>query len=175
MEKQINEESFLRAYEDYADAVFRHCYFRTFNRERARDIMQDTFAKTWEYLSQGKSVENLRAFLYKVANNIIIDQSRRKQVSSLDDLMEQGFDVPVREHERTIAGIHGRQVLKIVELLDEKYRDVIIMRFVDDLSPQEISQIIGETENVVSVRIHRGIRQVRALLAKAEAETKPNR
>ncbi len=175
MEKLIGEETFLRAYDEYADAIFRHCYFRTFNRERARDIMQDTFTRTWEYLSQGKPVENLKAFLYKVANNLIIDQSRRKQEASLDGLMEQGFDIPVQEHEQIITGIHGRQALKVVELLDEKYRDVVVMRFIDDLNPREISQIIGETENVVSVRIHRGMRQIRTLMAKAEAETEPNK
>ena len=74
------------------DAIFRHCYFRVFDRERARDLVQETFLKTWEYLTRGHDIENIRAFLYRVATNLIIDDSRRKKEISLEQLSESGFD-----------------------------------------------------------------------------------
>jgi len=83
------EEDFATAYDLYADAIFRHCYFRVNDREKAVDLMQETFMKTWEYLASGKKVTNLRAFLYRSANNLIVDQARRaklRQEDSLEDM-----------------------------------------------------------------------------------------
>ena len=78
---------FSDAYEEYKDAIFRHCYFHTFDREQAKDAMQETFIKTWQYLESGHKIDNLRAFLYKVATNLIINAARKKKSVSLEGLM----------------------------------------------------------------------------------------
>ncbi len=164
---QPQHDEFLKAYDLYADAIFRHCYFRVYDREKAREMMQDVFMKTWEYLSKGKEVDSLRAFLYRVANNMIIDYSRRKKESSLDTMREEGFE-PAGVDRTTLAAEAG-QVIALLEKLDEKYRDAVKMRYLDDLSPKEIAHALGETENVISVRIHRGIAQLRAVMARQSA------
>ncbi len=153
----------MKAYDLYADAIFRHCYFRVYDREKAREMMQDAFMKTWEYLSKGKEIDNLRAFLYRVANNMVIDHSRKKKESSLDALMEEGFEPAVND--KTTLAAEAGQMIALLDRLDVKYRDAVRMRYLDDLSPKEIAHALGETENVISVRIHRGIAQLRALMA----------
>lgn len=158
-------DDFLRAYDQYADAIFRHCYFRVYDREKAKELSQECFMKTWEYLSQGKQVDNLRAFLYRVANNLIIDSSRKKKEASLDAMMDEGFEpVGAGPDSATVAAEAG-QMIALIERLDGKYRDAVRMRYLDDLSPKEIAAALGESENVISVRIHRGIKQLRELMA----------
>ena len=158
------EKQFLQAYEELSDAIFRHCYFRVFNRERAKELMQDTFTKTWEYLSKG-SVQNLRAFLYRVANNLIIDESRKKKEESLEMLQESsGFDPGEDTKDKLINFMEGKEVIKMLNKIDPKYRLAISMRYIDDLSPKEISEVLDETENNVSVRIHRGLKQLKELV-----------
>ena len=85
------EQKFLEAYEAYADDLFRHAYFRVHDRERAKDLVQETFTKTWMTLSEGATIDNLRAFFYRVLTNAIIDESRKKKAVSLDTLLEEGF------------------------------------------------------------------------------------
>jgi RNA polymerase sigma-70 factor, ECF subfamily len=165
MSKPTTSPLFLKAYEDYSDAIFRFCYVRLRNRDLALDIMQETFIKTWEYLGAGKEVLNLRAFLYRVANNLIIDYSRKKKETSLDNLMEQGFDAPADDDGNLHKALDAKYIIRIVQDMDEKYRDVLLLRYVDDLSIKDIADIVGESENVVSVRIHRGVQQVRKILA----------
>src|SRR5437763_398183 len=88
------EAEFLAAFDEHSDALFRHCFVRVRDREAAKDIVQETFTKTWDYLAKGKKVDHLRAFLYRVANNLIVDASRRKRSTSLDHMMEEdGFEV----------------------------------------------------------------------------------
>jgi DNA-directed RNA polymerase specialized sigma24 family protein len=47
-------EAYLKAYDEYADAIYRYCLFRVFNEEKAKDLTQDTFLRTWEYLASGR-------------------------------------------------------------------------------------------------------------------------
>ena len=162
---QPQHDDFLKAYDQYADAIFRHCYYRVYDREKAKELSQECFMKTWEYLAQGKKVDNLRAFLYRVANNLVIDSSRKKKESSLDAMMDEGFEPSGAGPEKTTLAAEAGQIIALLDKLDEKYRDVVRMRYLDDLSPKEIALALGESENVVSVRIHRGVKQLREYMA----------
>lgn len=158
------KEQFLKMYEDYSDAIFRHCYFRVgYDRERAKDLVQETFSKTWSYLAQGKKVETPKPFLYKVATNLIINFYHQKKEISLDNLQAEGFDPGFDNRESLENFLAGRQVIKELDQLDSKYSQALTMRYVDDLSPKEIAEVLGESENVVSVRIHRGLQKIKEL------------
>jgi RNA polymerase sigma-70 factor, ECF subfamily len=159
------EDEFLEAYDAYADAIFRHCYYRLFDRERARDIMQDTFMRAWEYMGKGEKVENIRALLYRIANNLIIDYVRKKKESSLDAMQEEGFD-PATDDDMAHVGdrLDGAQAVEALKQLDDSHREVLVMRYVNGLEPAEIAKITGESANTVSVRLHRGLRKLRVLL-----------
>jgi DNA-directed RNA polymerase specialized sigma24 family protein len=80
------KEKFQHAYDEYAQAIFRHCHYRVFDRERGKDLMQEVFLRAWEYMARGEEVHNMRAFLYRIANNLIVDESRKKREASLDYL-----------------------------------------------------------------------------------------
>ncbi len=165
------EEQFLRAFDVYSDALFRHSFFRLSDREKALDLVQDTFTKAWDYARQGRKIDNYRPFLYKILNNLIIDEYRKSKSVSLDALLEDDhvsvgdFD-ELRDESasRWADQIDGEKVLAEVKDLPEPYREAVILRYVDGLTPKEIAGLIEESENVVSVRIHRGLRQVRKKL-----------
>ena len=178
---ESQEERFLKAFEDYSDALFRHAAMRLSDRERAIDVVHDTFAKVWSYVRTGQSIDSYRSFLYKVLNNLIIDEYRKRKETSLDALLErdgvdEGSFTELSETtvEALAATIDGRQAFSLLSELPDQYREVILFRFVDGLGPREISELIEESENVVSVRLHRGLKLLRDKLeAKAEAaETK---
>jgi RNA polymerase sigma-70 factor (ECF subfamily) len=170
-----HEERFLAAYDEYGDALFRHAFLRVSDRERAIDIVHDTFTKVWSYIRAGHTIEQFRPFLYKVLNNLIVDSYRKKRESSLDALLEQeGIDEGTFEElsestvESLAATLDGKRAFTFLEALPDEYREVIILRFVDGLGPKEIATLIEESENVVSVRIHRGLAQLRKRIQAAE-------
>ena len=159
------EKQFLDAYEKYADAIFRHCSLRLSDKELAQDLTQEAFTRTWNYITEGSEIRNFRAFLYRVANNLIVDAYRKKKTISLDALQEKGVQIRHHKAEGEIqTHTEVNDVLEFIQKLDEKYREVVVMRYVDELSPKEIAEILDETENAVSVRIHRGLQKVRELL-----------
>ena len=78
-------------------------------------------------------------------------------------MQEEGFDVPDDTKDRLTNFLEGAEVMKTLNKLDPKYRQAVAMRYIDNLSPKEIAEAIGETENNVSVRIHRGLEQIRKI------------
>ena len=158
------EREFMDAYETHADALFRHCMLRVRDRERAKDIVQDAYSRTWIYLSEGKEIGHIKAFLFRVANNLIVDASRRKRSSSLDAMIEDdGYEVVDDSTEDPAERQGVREAMLLLASLDEIYRIAITMRYFDELSPREIASILGVSENVVSVRIHRGLERLQSL------------
>lgn len=157
-------DEFIALYDEMADQLLRHCFFKLSNRELALDLVQETFTRTWEYIASGKEVNNVKGFLFKVANNLIIDEYRKKKMVSLETLQEQsGFDAPTHDHKKTILDVEIGTILAHINKLDEKYREVILMRYVNDFSPKEIAEILGQSENAVSVRINRGLKKVQEM------------
>ncbi len=169
-EKDIREQQFLEAYEKHSGAIFRYCYYRVFDREKAKDCVQEAFSRTWKYLAEGNHIDNIRAFVYRTANNIIIDESRKRKNASLDTIMEKGFTPSTDPRQKQEHYFLGRDMLRIVKSLDEKHREVILLKYVEDLSTKEIANILHETENNVYVRMSRGLQKVKEILKKQETK-----
>ena len=150
------------AYDEHSDAIFRYCCFKVSDREKAIDLTQDVFVKVWQYLLAGNEVENMKALLYKVARNLIIDEYRKKKFDSLDTLSEAGFEPSDAAALDTISIVEAGLLVERIKELPESYSEVVFMRYVDDLSVKEIAEALGEQENNISVRIHRGLHKLRA-------------
>jgi RNA polymerase sigma-70 factor (ECF subfamily) len=78
-------------------------------------------------------------------------------------MMEDGFEPASDNHDAFIDQLDGERALLLVKQLPDAYRDVVFMRYVDELSLEEISEITGESKNAVTVRVHRGIKKLQAL------------
>ncbi len=155
------EDDFSKAFEEYHDAIFRHCCFHVSQREIAREITQETFMKTWEHIAEGNDLDNVRAFLYRVATNLCINYYRKKKSTSLDELQEKGFDPGFEDKALAHDVIEEENVIKVLQHIKEPYRTAVTLRYIEGLSPVEIADITGENANTVSAHISRGLKQLR--------------
>ncbi len=159
-----NEQQLTNAYNEHGDALFRFCLFKISNREKALDIVQETFTKVWQYLVNGHTIENIKPFLYTTARHLIIDEYRKKKIVSLDALIDLGLEPHTEIAEALYVSIDASRVMEYVQQLPEPYTSILIMRYVNDLSIQEIATILNESENVISVRIHRGLGKLKKII-----------
>lgn len=155
------QKTFMECYENHSDSLFRYCLYKTSDREKALDLTQDAFMKTWEYIEEGNQVKNLKSLLFTIANNLIIDFYRKKKTLSLDNIIEGGVDFKDESYKDKVDEYDTNLVKSLLQDLDESYKDVIIMRYIEDMTVKEIAKILGETENNISVKIHRGIAKVK--------------
>ena len=173
-------KAFEEAYERYSNELFRHSSLRLSDRERAMELTQECFLKTWEYIEKGNTVDEFRPFLYRTLRNLIIDEYRKHKVSSLEAMLEgkEETDTEVlmphdesNTLEAAIDRFDGKRALEVLERLPDLYKEVLILRYVESLSPKEIAESVGESENAVSVRIHRGLKKLKTLLEPESKQT----
>lgn len=167
-------QQFRDAFERHSDELFRHCAMRISDRERALELTQDAFLRAWEYAQRGKEeIREWRPFLYRTLHNLIIDEYRKAKLLSLEDMVEgtEGGNVetlmPADEGntlEAAMERFDAKRALVQLQKLPDLYRVALTLRYIDGLSPKEIAAVLEESENVVSVRIHRGLKKLRDLL-----------
>lgn len=172
------KKEFISLYNSESDALFRYLLIRTSSREVSLDLSQESFLRLWNTISSGKEISNLRAFLFTIARNLIIDWYRKKKSVSLEALGEsadgESSDVLdrliVEGSSQEIAELQadGRMVIEKIKELDEPYQQAVYLRFVEDMKPQEIAMILEESVNVISVRISRGLEKLRKIAGDKE-------
>lgn len=157
------EQEFLAAYDAHADGIYRHCFFRVYSRARAEELTQEVFSRVWQYYAEGKRVDNLKAFLYRVATNLVIDESRRKKEGSLDALLEVSESYEPRTGGRPDAEneIFLKDTLAVLGDLPSDYGDILTMRYVNDMDITEIAEVLHISPNNVSVKLNRATKALK--------------
>jgi len=162
------EKVFLESYNTYHQDIFRFCMFKLRNRANALDITQETFMKFWEYIVNDSLDErnNERALLYRIANNLIIDYFKKKKSIFIEDMsvFEQDGQLKHSTFETLSNRIDGEKLIYLLHKLPHKTRDVLILRFIQDLSIEEIADILKIKKNTVSVQIHRALEKFKKLI-----------
>jgi RNA polymerase sigma-70 factor (ECF subfamily) len=116
----------------------------------------------------GNEIDNMRAFLYKVAHNLVVDfyktSKRDKEVSI--NAFEETVDIVEEKH--FINDLETKSLMTEVEeklnKLPDAYREIIILRYINDMSITEIANTTGMTENNVSVKLHRAVEKLRSII-----------
>jgi RNA polymerase sigma-70 factor, ECF subfamily len=175
------KQNFEIIYKKESDAIFRFCLIRVSDREQAIDITQETFLRLWQNLIDNKEIRNSRAFLFTIAHHLVIDWYRKKKsisfkdMKNADDEDEENTDYDPSNNitsDNVLLGVEGRYLLDKINELTETNRLPVYLRFVEDLSPEEIGNILKISANAVSVRINRGLLELREKTAYNSEEVK---
>lgn len=158
-------------YDRYHDQIYRFVYLKVSHREEAEDITHHVFLSAWQHIAgythKGFPFSSL---LYQIARNKIIDHYRtQKTTIDIEDLKEA--EIP--RHESTVEdSLHSQfqfaTVKTALQQLKQEYQDIIIMRYIEELTPAEIARILKKPEVTIRVLQHRAIKQLKALLKKED-------
>jgi RNA polymerase sigma-70 factor (ECF subfamily) len=163
---QGDAEAFGDLYERHLDEILRYVFYRVANRFEAEDLTETVFLKAWEALPRFESSRvNLRAWLYRIAHNVVVDHYRtRKATAALSDVPLRD-DHPLPEQQAQ-AREQNQQLALAIQSLDANLQNVIICRFINGLSHSETAQIMGMREGHVRVLQHRALKKLRQWLEK---------
>ncbi len=164
---------FTVTYDLYKAAIFRYYLWKCRDHEVAQDLTQETFLRLCLCLQRDEKVLNTRAFLYRIAHNLFIDHVRKKKEASLDQMLETGFEPSIDPWHHTYNRLDAMRPLKKLSKMRKSYKQALRYRYIKGLAPAEIATITGETANVVSVRIFRGLRHLRTMLKDAPVRVAP--
>ena len=170
--KNDNKEAFIEAYDLYVNEIYRFVFFKIGSKEEAEDITSAVFLKTWNHIQETEKLieKTLKALLYKIARTTIIDHYRKtsNQVNFSIDDEEKGFDV-IDEKQNIEESFQINQDIDLVQSklqeLKDEYREIILLRYINELSIEEIAEQIGKSKGNVRVLTHRALKALSDLLA----------
>lgn len=157
-------EEFSKIYDRYIPKIYRFIYLKVDSQETAEDLCSEVFLRTWKQFSNGNKIINIQAFLYQIARNIIADHYRSKQqrvTISIEETEGQFLDPADPPQEQVSQSLEMERVRKALQALSDDYQDLIIWRYIDDLSISEIAQISGKSQESVRVGIHRALKNLK--------------
>jgi RNA polymerase sigma-70 factor (ECF subfamily) len=163
--RRCDPELLDRLIERFQHRLLRYLVFLTGNRDLAEDIFQETWIRVMERGKQYNGQSKFDTWLFAIARHLVIDWSRKKTTTSLEALQEQfgnehAFDVPssapspfdavtTRENRESVQAALGR--------LDGLHREVLVLRFHEELSLDEIATITKAPLSTVKSRLYRGL------------------
>lgn len=148
MNKKQLFEKFIK---DNLDNAYRFSYTYTKNQYDAEDIVNESVIKALKSINSLKNPEYIKSWFYKIISNTAINfiNKKNKTISYEENLLEN--EISEDNYEQFTFN-------DIVNKLDIKYRAVIVMRFLEDMSIKEISKILDLNENSVKSRLYRGLK-----------------
>jgi RNA polymerase sigma-70 factor (ECF subfamily) len=155
------------AHEDFEKVLNSYAYFKVSDRAISEDLVQETFAKTWSYLAKGGTIHLMKSFLYHVLNNLIVDEYRKRKTTSLDVLLEKGYEPGFDHSQQLFDRFDGNAALALIKRLPLTYQKTMRMRYLQDLTLKEMSAATGQSQNTLSVQLHRGTLKLKVLYNRA--------
>lgn len=167
LKTKLDPEAYGQLYDLYSTRIYRFIYFKVSSAVDAEDLTAEVFLKAWEYLKNRREIENFSGLLYKIARNLVIDFYRHraggKEESAdlifFERLSDAGAAVKKLENAQ-----EAESIIKCLRLLKEEYREVLTLRYIDDLDIGEIAKILGKSQIGARVLIHRALKTLRKIL-----------
>jgi RNA polymerase sigma-70 factor (ECF subfamily) len=166
-------EAFGHLYERYVDRIYNYIYYRTGNHQDAEDLTARTFFRAMKHVS--RYVDRgapFSAYLYRIAHNLVANWHRdrsRRQIIPLDDLAA----ISTRDRDQPAAVAEGRNereiLLRTVRRLPPERQQLIILKFVEQMSNAEIAKVMGRTEGAIKSLYHRTLVKLREELITEES------
>lgn len=169
--KNKDKEAFVKAYDLYVDNIYRFIYFKVGSKEEAQDLSSAVFLKAWNHVQTNSLTDfkTLKALLYKIARNAIIDYYRENSKRSFSSIDDEGSQTDVMDDRQDlVAKIENAFEFSLVEKkladLKDEYREIIILRFMEELSIGEIAEILNKSKGNVRILTYRALKALRDLM-----------
>lgn len=162
-----DREAFGLLYDRYQPRIYRFVFLKLGRREDAEDVTHQVFMKAFQCVGEYADIGHpFGSWLYEIARNQIIDRFRaaREEVS-LDEMADNVFPAPAEAAFALDGKFQIELVRKTLKSLRPEYQDVVIFRFVEELSLKETAAAMQKSVGAVKLLQHRAIQSLRSLIA----------
>lgn len=160
--------AFEQLYDIFVDPLYRFIYFKT-NPTEVDDLLETIFLKVWQKINTyTQDKNNFSAWVFRIAHNTIIDHYRtHKSLFPLDERLQIADEKRDRNPQQKTELTFTQDIIKkALNELKEPYREVVMLKFIQELSNEEIAEITQRTHVSIRVIQHRGLSQLKKILKK---------
>jgi RNA polymerase sigma-70 factor (ECF subfamily) len=181
--KRHDPELLDQLIETYQHRLMRYLMFLTNKREVAEDLFQEVWIRVLRRGSQYNGKARFDTWIFTIARNLVIDLSRKRTMASLDEMREGGEDERpfeiVQDGPSPLEQFEGREdayeVAKVLRTLERSYREVLTLRFHEEMSLEEIATVTRAPLSTVKSRLYRGLAALKPELSRLRAGGKRGR
>ena len=158
----MDVQEFQRFYEEKFRLIYRYVYSNIGNREVAEDLTSEIFLKAVSSIDQERGPYSMQKWLYLIARTTVAEYWRtyyREPGTSLDELLESGWEGPAEEAPAAISSGPADRVQRLLQALPQHYREVLTCRFLLNLSIKATALRMGLTETNVKVLQFRALKR----------------
>ncbi len=158
----MDAQEFQRFYQEKVGLIYRFVYSKVGNRENAEDLTSQIFLKAVSGINQERSPQSMHKWLFLVARTTIADYWRaqyRLPTNSLDTLLETGWEGPAEQEPIALSDRSLERVQRILQALPERYRKVLICRFLLKLSLRDTAVSMGTTVATIKTLQFRALKR----------------
>ena len=176
--KRQDPEMLDRLIETYQHRLMRYLMFLTNKREVAEDLFQEVWIRVLRRGSQYNGKARFDTWIFTIARNLVIDLSRKRTMASLDEMREGGEDERpfeiVEESPSPLEQFEGREnaqeIAAVLLTLEPTYREVLTLRFHEEMSLEEIATVTRAPLSTVKSRLYRGLASLKPQLLRLRAQ-----
>jgi len=156
-------KTFSQIYNRYISKIYRFVFLKVSSQEIAEDLTSEAFSKTWVVFKENQDeIKNVRAFLYKTANNLVIDHYRQKGRTNVVSVNNPSVIDPKQDLEKhVLLSSDMNNVKQALVHLKEDYQNVILWHYLDDLPISEVSELLNRSEQATRVLLHRALKALK--------------
>lgn len=160
-------DAFAKLYDIFIDPIYRYVFYRVKGGE-AEDLVELVFLKTWENINQYRRGQyNFSAWIFRIAHNAVVDYYRSN--SHIEE--ELSTDIPDERRlantaDRTHRSLNGNLLSTAMRELKDHYRQILILKYINDLSNEEIGYITGRSQAAIRILQFRALRNLRKIMDK---------
>ena len=158
-----DSDAFAFFYEQYVTRIYRFVLIKVSDKRVAEEITQDIFLKVWQHIVDKKHVKSFQAFIFRIARNSVIDYYRQsnRQPLPIDEMPEE--NLPTEKIEDLDISLDVENIKKHLERLKPAYQEILILRYIEDLTFEEIAEILQKDKNNVRVTLHRALNKLKSI------------
>jgi RNA polymerase sigma-70 factor, ECF subfamily len=161
-----------RLIEEYQYRLFRYLTYITGNQERAEDFFQETWIRVLERGHQYDGRYKFESWLFTIARNLVIDWERHKKTQSLDALTDPDEGTPMEFAAQddasplnlVLLGERGARIRASLGQLPAIYREVLLLRFQEDMKLEDVSRVLAIPLSSVKSRLYRALNALKKVL-----------
>jgi len=164
----MRDQEFDDLYLQFSDKIYKYFYWQTHDPYLSEDFTGEVFVRVWKNWKRFKP-DFSQAWLYRIARNFLIDYWRKnkdRKETSLEASVEAGIEPSYDEDliERIQTDNEIKRLREAISLLPENLKEVVILRFIEELSAKEVGEILNLTEVNVRVLQHRALQKLREVI-----------
>lgn len=161
------KQALVEIYEFYSPRLYRYAFRLLGNQDLAEECVAETFSRFLRAVQlDRRKPDNVQAYLYRTAHNWIIDQYRLREMDELDP--EKHIDPTGNPSMAVAERLEQERVRSALLHLPAEQRQVVVLRFLEDWSHEQVADVIGKSIEATRAIQHRAIAALRRLLVERE-------